>query len=144
MTVVERHIRARPEQVWEVLADGWLYPAWVVGASRMRAVDAAWPDAGTRLHHSVGGWPLLLDDSTEVEVSEPGHRLVLSAHGWPFGTARVDLTLTPEDGGTLVRIAEDAVRGPGTLVPGPLRRPPIAWRNTETLRRLAYLSERRQ
>ena len=53
-----------PEKVWEVLADGWLYPVWVVGASRMREVDDHWPAEGAKLHHSVGTWPALLDDTT--------------------------------------------------------------------------------
>ena len=46
-------------------------------------------------------------------------------------------------GGTRVRIEEDAVHGPGRLVPGLLRHPLIGWRNTETLRRLAYVVEGR-
>ena len=62
----ETLIQASPERVWEVLADGWTYPLWVVGASRMRAVDENWPEVGARLHHSVGTWPVLLDDYTEV------------------------------------------------------------------------------
>jgi hypothetical protein len=28
-----------------VLHDGWTYPVWVVGASRMRGVDPGWPAA---------------------------------------------------------------------------------------------------
>ena len=73
-------MHATPDQVWEVLADGWLYPLWVVGASRMREVDAGWPAPGTMLHHSVGTWPLLLDDVTECVEQVPGARLVLHAH----------------------------------------------------------------
>ncbi len=61
-----RLMDATPEQVWKVLSDGWLYPLWVVGATRMRDVDEGWPAVGTRLHHSVGSWPLMLDDTTEV------------------------------------------------------------------------------
>ena len=34
---VSRVVQATPEQVWDVLADGWVYPVWVVGATRMRA-----------------------------------------------------------------------------------------------------------
>jgi len=55
---VQRMVSAPPEAVWEVLADGWVYTGWVVGASRMRSVDPAWPVPDARLHHSVGGWPL--------------------------------------------------------------------------------------
>ena len=39
MSINTRAVDATPDQVWQVLADGWLYPLWVVGASRMRDVD---------------------------------------------------------------------------------------------------------
>ena len=55
-------VRATPADVFAVLADGWLYPSWVVGASRVRGVDGTWPQPGSRIHHSVGVWPLLIDD----------------------------------------------------------------------------------
>ena len=66
MSRVTRTVLAVPDQVWGVLADGWLYPLWVVGASRMREVDDHWPAVGARLHHSVGAWPALIDDTTSV------------------------------------------------------------------------------
>ncbi len=46
MTTVERVINTTPQRVWDVLADGWLYPLWVVGATRMREVDEDWPAIG--------------------------------------------------------------------------------------------------
>lgn len=138
-----RNLSVRPEAVWRVLSDGWLYPLFVVGASRMREVDAAWPTPGSRLHHSVGVWPLLLDDKTEVLESEPTRRLVLRAHAWPTGAARVEFLLEAHDEGTRVTIEEDAESGPGLLIPKPLRDVQLAWRNVETLRRLAYIAERR-
>lgn len=139
-----RVMQATPEQVWEVLADGWLYPLWVVGASRMRDVDDEWPDPGARLHHSVGTWPLLLDDETEVVEAVPGTRLVLHAHAWPTGRATVTLRLSPIGAETEVVIEEQATAGPGALVPRLVQDPMLAWRNVEALRRLAYLVERRQ
>ncbi|WP_028473294.1 SRPBCC family protein [Nocardioides alkalitolerans] len=138
-----RVISASPAQVWDVLADGWLYPLWVVGASRLRDVEPAWPAEGSRLHHSVGAWPLLIDDDTQVMASVPLERLVLRARGWPAGEASVTITLEPDDAGTRVDIREDAVAGPGRLVPKPLRAVAIGWRNVETLRRLAYVVEGR-
>ena len=36
---VERDIAATRQQVWNVIADGWTYSQWVVGNTRMRAVD---------------------------------------------------------------------------------------------------------
>jgi hypothetical protein len=35
------------------------------------------------------------------------------------------------------------VAGPGRLVPGPLRDVLLRWRNVESLRRLAFIAERR-
>ena len=140
---ITRQIDAPPGVVWDVLADGWLYTSWVVGAARMRAVDDSWPDVGARLHHSVGGWPLLLDDKTEVLASDPGRTLRLKAHTWPFGAAEVLLEIEPAGSGTCVRISEDAVEGPARLLPRPLRQLALGPRNVEGLRRLAFLVERR-
>ena len=139
-----RTIKTTPDKVWAVLADGWLYPLWVVGASRMRDVDAEWPDVGARIHHSVGAWPLLVDDNTEVLDCEPGHLLEVRARSWPAGEARVVLRLTEVDGGTEVVMEEDVESGPARLVPKPVRTPMLAWRNVESLRRLAFLAERRE
>ena len=143
MTRNTRVIRTTPDRVWDVLADGWLYPLWVVGATRMRAVDAGWPEVGTKLHHSVGVWPLVLDDNTEVLECDPGRHLRLRARGWPIGEAEVALTLSPSGAGTLVEIDEAAVAGPGKLVPEPVKGASIKVRNIETLRRLAFLAEGR-
>lgn len=143
MATNHRLVKTTPERVWDVLADGWLYPLWVVGASRMREVDQHWPEVGAQLHHSVGSWPALLDDTTEVEESVPGSLLQVKARAWPTGTAGVRITLEPEGEGTRVTIEEDARTGPGRLVPAPLRHVPLTWRNVETLRRLAYVAERR-
>lgn len=141
---VGRVLSATPEQVWEVLADGWLYPLWVVGASRMREVDEEWPAAGATLHHSVGSWPALLDDTTTITQSNPPSLLALRARAWPGGEAWVRIRLEALGAQTKVTIEEDADTGPAVLVPGPARRALLRWRNVETLRRLAYLAERRQ
>jgi uncharacterized protein YndB with AHSA1/START domain len=143
MNATTRLVAASPEQVWNVLADGWLYPLWVVGATRMRDVDDGWPAAGTRLHHSVGVWPLVIDDATLVRECVPGSVLELRAAAWPGGEADVRIDLRPTDAGTTVTIEEDLVEGPSKLLPKPVRAPLLRWRNTESLRRLSYLAERR-
>ena len=143
MTVNERTINASPEAVWDVLSDGWLYPLWVVGATRMRDVDDTWPQVGSSLHHSVGVWPAVINDNTEVLAVEPGRSIRLRAKAWPAGEAEVVIELEAADGGTLVRIAEEPVSGPSTLLPGPVVAPMLKWRNVETLRRLAYVAEGR-
>jgi hypothetical protein len=109
----------------------------------MRQVDDSWPEVGARLHHSVGSWPLLLDDETEVLECVPGSLLRLRARAWPSGEAGVTLRLHPVGTGTEVVIEEDAESGPGRLVPKPVRDPLLTWRNSETLRRLALVAERR-
>ncbi len=137
-----RWFRCDPDAIFSVLADGWLYPAWVVGASRMREVADSWPGAGSVLHHSVGTWPLLLDDSTRVEQWDPPRRMVLLARGWPVGEARVVLSVRPVEKGTgaLVRIEETAVAGPAAWM-GRVIEPLLQLRNNETLHRLALLAE---
>jgi hypothetical protein len=140
---VQRRLNCSPEQVFAVLRDGWTYPVWVVGASRMRSVDEGWPAPGTKLHHSFGIWPLLLNDTTEVLEWDPGDRLVLEARGRPIGNARVEITVEAAADGSLVSIAEDVSDGPARLVPQPVRVAGIDVRNRETLRRLALLAEGR-
>lgn len=144
MTSTTRHIDATPDEVWEVLTDGWLYPLWVVGASRMRMVDDGFPAVGTRLHHSVGSWPVLIDDTTEVLASDPGRRLLLKARAWPAGTADVELVLHRDGDGTLVEMNEASSAGPARLVPKPLEAAGLRWRNVESLRRLAFVVEGRE
>ena len=139
---VEREVAAAADAVWSVLADGWSYATWVVGTARVRAVDDGWPSVDTRIHHSVGVWPLLLHDSTSALESSAPKRLVLEARGWPIGKAHVTVEVRPQGARScVVSIREDAVAGPGTLVPKPLRQALILPRNREALRRLAMLAE---
>ena len=143
MATNTRVITTVPERVWAVLADGWLYPTWVVGATRMRDVDREWPQVGSKLHHSAGVWPLVINDNSEVLECDPGRFLKLRARGWPLGEAEVSITLTPVGAHTSVDIHEKAVSGPGALIPPPLETVLIGFRNTETLKRLAYIAEHR-
>jgi hypothetical protein len=141
VVTVRREMNAPVDAVWAVIADGWLYPSWVVGASRMREVDPAWPGVGAQLRHSVGTWPVLLNDTTTVLASVPKRELVLRGRAWPLGAAQVRLTLEDRAGGCEVVMSEDARIGPARLLPPPARSALIGPRNAETLRRLAYLAE---
>lgn len=140
---VTRRTTVPPDQVFAVLADGWSYASWVVGASRVRDVDATWPAAGSRIHHSFGLWPVVVDDVSTVLEVDPGRHLRLQAAGRPVGEATVDITLHPEGDGCRVAIKEDATRGPGTLVPSVLRQMAVVPRNVEALRRLCLIAEGR-
>ena len=135
-------IAAGPDRVYAVLTDGWLYAAWVVGASRVRAVDERWPQPGGRIHHSIGAWPALLHDTTEVEECRPPEYLMLRARARPSGEARVEFFLAETAAGTEVQMHEQATAGPVKLLPGGIVDPILHLRNAETLRRLRYLVER--
>jgi len=141
---VEVWIGAPTEVVWSVLADGWSYAGWVVGASRIREVDRNWPQTGSRIHHSVGAWPLLLDDITEVLAAQEGSSLLLRARAWPTGEAQVRFDLTEAGAGCRIAMREDTVAGPAhALLPGSVRQALIRPRNAETLRRFGLLARGR-
>ena len=143
MTTVERVVSGDPDQVWKVLADGWLYPVWVVGATHMRDVDATWPGAGAQLHHQVGAWPLMLADTTTVVSSEAPRLLVLQARAWPAGEARIEITVEPHGAGSVVRMAEAPSHGPARRLDNPVLRRLLFARNNESLDRLAAIVEHR-
>lgn len=136
-----RVLACSPTDVFRVLGDGWVFPSWVVGASRMRAVDASWPSPGSRLRHSFGVWPVLINDETVVDVFEPDRRLVMRPKGWPIGEARVTIDVLPRDGGCVVRLREEPIAGPVRWAPRIVVDIAVYWRNRETLHRLAYLAE---
>ncbi len=144
MSINERVIKATPAQVWAVLADGWLYPSWVVGASRMREVAEDWPAVGSTIDHSVGTWPLLIDDLTEVVGCTPESYLALHANARPAGEADVVMRLEPVGAHTRVEMEEHVTGGPGRLAPPVLSSWGMRKRNHESLRRLAFIAERRR
>jgi uncharacterized protein YndB with AHSA1/START domain len=139
---VGREVAVSPEDVFAILADGWSYAGWVVGNSHVRDVDLGWPGVGTRIHHSAGAWPMQIEDVTEVTAVEPGRFLELDARLWIFGAATIRFTLTPLNAGesTEIVMAEEAVRGPGSLIPAPIQAIGLRPRNIETVSRLADLA----
>ena len=144
VTTNRRLIAATPDEVWGVLADGWLYPLWVVGATRIRDVDQSWPAEGSRIHHSVGVWPVMINDHTRVLKVVPGRSLSLRARAWPMGEADVVIKLSDVGSETEVTIEEEVVSGPGTMIPPPITGLSLKWRNVETLRRLSFVVEGRR
>lgn len=142
--IVLRDVEAPASAVWQVLCDGWTYANWVVGASRIRDVDPDWPERGSRIQHSVGPWPAQIQDSTKALRSTAERELALRARAWPLGEAQVVLDIDPTGPDTCrVGMSEDAVAGPGRLLPHRLRQALIAPRNRESLFRLALIAEGR-
>ncbi|MDT7760776.1 MAG: hypothetical protein QOC63_196 [Mycobacterium sp.] len=140
-----REVKASREQVWAVMADGWTYTQWVVGNSRTRAVDSNWPRPGAAIRHSVGLWPLVINDQTVVESCIPGQELVLHAGLGPLGAMRITLRLEDlEDDadGCGIAMIEVGASGLLGLVPDRLVLLSVVPRNRECLWRLAAMAER--
>ena len=142
MTVI-RETSASRQQVWDVLADGWTYSQWVVGNSRMRAVDPDWPAEGSTIAHSIGVWPAVINDETVVLKCQHQEELELLAKLGPFGAARITLHLDDTEEGCRITMDEVPVRGPMALLPNSLARAALWPRNRESTWRLASLAERR-
>lgn len=143
MSENERLIHASLEDVFAVLTDGWSYASWVVGASRIRDVEPGFPAPGCSIHHSIGVWPLLIDDVTTAEQYEPLHFLQLKVRAWPTGEGIVEFVATDKDGQCHLVMRERTAKGPAALLPEPLTDPVLHLRNAETLERLALLAEGR-
>ena len=136
-------IAAPRQRVWDVLADGWTYAGWVVGNSRIRAVSADWPAPGTRILHSIGTWPAVINDETVVETSAVGSELVLLAKVRPPAKARITMRLSDlPDGGCRVEMTEVVVSRPLRWVPDSLQLLGVAARNRECTWRLARIAEK--
>lgn len=139
---VTRVTSATRQRVWDVLANGWSYSGWVVGNSRIRAVSPSWPDPGSRILHSIGVWPTVIDDETLVESAVPARELVLIAKVRPAATARISLRLSDIDTvGCSIEMSEVAVSRPLRWAPDAIQDLGVAPRNRECLWRLAMIAE---
>ena len=138
-----RVLRCTPDDVfrgaWRTAGStraGWsAHPACATSTRRGRR-------PGSRLHHSFGAWPVLIDDVTVVEAYDPPRRMVVRAQGLADRRgARDDRCEAARSG------CAGAHPGGGDRGAGPLRARRrccdvlLHWRNTETLHRLAYLAE---
>jgi hypothetical protein len=135
-------VQADIKDVFAILTDGWTYAAWVVGASRVRDVDVGWPEPGRSIHHSVGAWPVLIDDTTKALEYEPLSRLRLRVRAWPVGEGEVEFRATETPAGCRLVMSEHATSGPVALMPTAVADLVLSKRNAETLRRLALLAEK--
>lgn len=143
MASTTRRMRATRHDVFAILADGWRYSNWVVGTSHMRAVENAWPAAGSKLFHAFGAWPLVGRDETEVRAVEMDRRLELVARGRPMGEAEIVIELDDDGSDCVVTLRETPVAGPGKWLHNPATEALLARRNVEALARLAAMAEHR-
>ncbi|OMC11042.1 MULTISPECIES: SRPBCC family protein [unclassified Mycobacterium] len=136
-----RQVRTSRERVWDAMTDGWTYTQWVVGNSRTRAVDPHWPKPGSSIRHSVGVWPLVINDQTTVESCTDGEELVLRAGLGRLGAARITMRLSDIPEGCRIEMIEVPAAGPIGLAPDRIVLAAIYPRNRECLMRLAALAE---
>ena len=101
----ERLLAADPDEVWRLVSDPHRLPAWWPGVTR---VEEATPETWTTVMTSGKG-KAVRADYTRVEADEP-HRLVWRQElaATPFerllAEAATEITLSPESGGTRVRL----------------------------------------
>lgn len=140
MAHVCRHFDAAPEDVFAVITDPRTYPDWLIGALKIRDVDANWPSPGSSFHHVVGVPPLVMADDTTVMDIEPNRSLVLHVKARPFVSGRVTFRITGDgdDGCVLSLEEEPEVRTIGNLV-RPLMDPLTHIRNQRSLERMEPL-----
>lgn len=136
-------IDAPPAKVFEVLLDPYAYASWVVGSKATRGADESWPSPGAAFYHTSGAGPADVKDQTKIVEIDAPRRLVLHAYFRPLGVMRVDLRVTPSDGGTLFTIDENPAPGTRTSRIRALVSPVTHVRNRESVRRLKHLAEQR-
>jgi uncharacterized protein YndB with AHSA1/START domain len=134
------HVRSSlcPEQVFEHLTNPWEYPKWLLGASKMRDVDDAWPAVGSNFHHRVGVGPIKVNDRSQVLEIDPPRKLVLLVKARPLFQGKVTFTVEPDGDGSRLTLEEEPAF-PGASLVRPLVDPPTHVRNKESLENLANL-----
>jgi uncharacterized protein YndB with AHSA1/START domain len=143
VAVVNVVVERRPEQVWDVLADGHAYAEWVIGTREIRVVDDGWPAAGTSIHYTVGRGPLSLRGRTTVRQLDKGKRLGLEADAGLLGSARIVIELSEWGEGTVIVLDEHPLRGPAYWLHGALSEALLVVRGRPMINQLARLVERR-
>jgi uncharacterized protein YndB with AHSA1/START domain len=134
-------IDAPPSEVYETLLDAKNYPKWVLGAKRLRGVDASWPRRGSRFSPKVGAGPVEMDANTRLLEKQENRLVVLCVQLQPLATGIVRLALKPKARGRKTRVVmtEDATSGPLAWFKNPVTTATIAIRNALSLRRLRRL-----
>jgi hypothetical protein len=143
VAVVNASVERRPDQVWDVLADGRAYSDWVIGTSEIRDVDDGWPALGTSIHYTVGRGPLSLRGQTTVRQVDPGRRLGLEADAGLLGSARIVIDLSEWGDGTIIVIDEHPLRGPAYWLQSAVTEALLLVRGRPMVNQLAKLVEER-
>jgi uncharacterized protein YndB with AHSA1/START domain len=143
MAFTSRELDVGVATTFSVLTDPTTYPEWLVGAQRIRDVDASWPRPGSRFHHLVGFGPVQIPDHTEVLAIEQDRMLRLKVRARPFISAEATFRVIGDERRCVVTLEEEpTVRSVGNLV-RVVMDPTMHARNHRSLHRLAGVVERR-
>ena len=136
-----RHFDAAPEDVFAVLAEPRTYPDWLIGAAKIRDVDANFPSPGSKFHHVVGVRPFAIPDHSEVLDVEPNRSLTLLVKARPLFAGVVHFRITGDrDGDGCVLTCEEAPTFPVLKdLMRPVLEPLIHARNQRSLKSMANL-----
>ncbi|CQR66040.1 SRPBCC family protein [Streptomyces leeuwenhoekii] len=143
MAVRHHLIKASPEAVWSVIADGSRYAQWVVGTSESRPKRGHWPDLGAAIEYEVRLGPVRMTNETVVRRCVEGAVLELEAHAGLLGTARIAIELRSWGEQCLVIVDEHPLRGAGGALHNAGLEALIQLRHRAMLARLARLCEAR-
>lgn len=139
----KRKVNADQETVFGVLLDPHAYSDWVVGAYKVRDVDADWPAEGSSFHHqlarSSGG---AKDKTTIIDIERP-RQITLKAYARPLGAVEVKIRVEQVDSASLVVIDESPAKDSKLRQIKRLLDVFIYLRNIDSLRRLARIAEDR-
>jgi hypothetical protein len=137
-------IDADPDAVFDVLDDAYAYPRWVVGARRIRGIDATWPAVGSSFRHAIGAPGAELRDASTVTERKRPELMALRVCFRPTGVANVTIRVEPAAGQSNVTLEEEVISGPAARLPKAIVGPLLALRNVLSLQRLRHEVERRR
>ncbi|MFE7931863.1 SRPBCC family protein [Streptomyces sp. NPDC057456] len=116
MAVRHRLVKASPQTVWDVLADGDRYSEWVVGTSSTQEMTGEWPRVDAEIAYEIRVGPLRLTNETVVRRCRKPDVLELEARAGVLGTARIAFELRPWGRYCLVILDEHPLQGVGGLL----------------------------
>ena len=140
----KRKINAAQEAVFDVLLDPYAYSDWVVGAYKVRDVDAGWPAEGSSFHHQLARSSGGVKDKTTILAIERPRSITLKAYARPVGAVEVTIRVESLTDDSLVVVDESAAADSKLRKINPLLEVFIYLRNIEALRRLARIAESRK
>ncbi|MDR6979601.1 uncharacterized protein YndB with AHSA1/START domain [Streptomyces sp. 3330] len=116
MAVRHRLVKASPQTVWDVLADGDRYAEWVVGTSSTHERTGEWPHVDAKISYQIRVGPVTLSNETVVRRCREPDVLELEARAGALGTARIAFELRPWGRHCLVILDEHPLQGVGGLL----------------------------